>query len=511
MEPWQTLVATALVGTGRQTPTAPEGEGNLKHLLDQLDWSQPEQSLLGAAGAIALHQQIGQQPAKKDWPTVEPCSLEDRRCIQMATARHLDTALSTYPEVLPELLSLIIEAGQRVPEWQLPRLLQMGYQTSELRPYIAAAVGKRGQWLAAQQPNWGYAQAGDANTFLSNSSQMQAVWQNGRRSDRVLVLQRWREADPNAARAALEAVWSTESAKDREAFIAVLQTNLTIADEPFLETALSDRAKSVRQIAVNLLVQLPRSRLCQRMAQRIQPLVQLSDEGDSLQIDVTLPSNYDPDWKRDGIQAEGRSPERQQGGWLEQIIAATPLDMWGDPVVAIRAISGHPQQAILMPGWGLAVHHQQRIDWADAVLNNPMSQLLDDVMVGQLLALLTPQRQERWLKARLPDNPNEEDITHWLLLLVQRLQPWDLAFSRLIFEQTMALANDSSRNAYSFTSEIRNLRLTLHPDIAAEVAIAVENYSNDANASRHWKRSLLALLKYLNFRREMHRVFQASE
>ena len=507
MDAWERLVATALVGTDRQTPTSPGGEAAVTALVDQLDWHQPEQALLGAAGAIALHRQIGQHPLQPDWPTIEPCALDDSPTVSTAIARHLDTAMNTYPEVLPELLSLIAQAGQRIPERQLPRLLQMGQQTAALRPSVAAVGGQRGQWLAAQQPEWSYARVGGTDGFSLDSPQIQDIWANGRRSERLLLWQRWREAAPAAARAALEAVWATESAKNREAFINGLETSLTMADEPFLEAALSDRAKSVRQATANLLAKLPESRLCQRMAERVQPLVQLRGKGKRLTIEVTLPAAWESAWEHDGVNPKARSDQGQRGWWLEQILAATPLDIWGDPIAAIRALTGHPWQAILSSGWEVAALYQQRTDWAAAFLGNLESQILDDALIGQLLALLPLSQQKQWLQARLPSRPNEEDVIRWLLLVVRSSQPWDLAFSKRVLKQLTVAAKNSSRQAIGLAYETRNLRLTLHPDLAPEVAIALEDVTSDANSPRHWESSLLELLKYLSFRQEMHRAF----
>ncbi|NEQ48479.1 MAG: hypothetical protein F6K00_35105 [Leptolyngbya sp. SIOISBB] len=519
MDPWQTLVATALVGTGRQTPQ-PVGEGTLKALLDQLDWSEPEGALLGAAGAISLHQRIAQHPPQKNWPTVEPCSLEDVPVVKPAIARHLDTAMNTHPDVLPELLSLIAQAGQRIPERQLPKLLQMGQQTASLRPHVATVVGQRGQWLAAQQTDWSYARVGGAHEISLDSPHVQDIWANGRRSERVLLLQRWREADPKAAQEALEAVWSTEAAKDREAFISLLEVNLTMADEPFLEAALSDRAVSVCRVAANLLVRLPKSRLCQRMASRLQPLVQLQGQGDHLRIDVSLPQAYHNEWEKDGLSpaiggSQRETVSQRKGGifslYLELMLAAAPLDIWGEPVVAVRVLQEHPWETLLTAGWALATLRQQRPDWADAFLHTLESQISDANLIGQLLALLTPERQEHWLRGRLPSNSSEEEVIRWLLLVIRSSQHWNLAFSRLILAQLMTVAQDSSRNTYGLPYEIQNLRLTLHPDLAPDVAIALQEIADKTVARRYRENKLLGLKNCLSFRQKIHRAFSASE
>ncbi|MEO1095224.1 MAG: DUF5691 domain-containing protein [Cyanobacteria bacterium J06638_28] len=511
MESWPKLVTTALMGTSRQAPSAPASEGALKSLVDQLDWHQPERALLGVAGAIALHQQVGWQPVKKDWPSVKPCALDDLPYVANAIARYLEIAWDRYAETLPELLSLIAQAGQRVPERQLPKLLQLGQQTAKLRPIIAAAVGKRGQWLAAQNSDWGYAQVAGGEAFEPDSPQLQAVWQNGRRSERVLLLQRWRQADPDAARVALEAIWSTVSAKEREVLINELGTNLTMADEPFLEAALSDRAKSVRQAAAHQLVRLPNSRLCQRMTVRTQPLVQLQGEGRSFTVAVTLPAVHEPEWAQDGIPAKAQSGKSQRGGWLEQLLAATPLDAWGNPSTAIPATQNHAWQEILIRGWGLAAERQQRADWAAALASSSAaSSLLDNALMGQLLALLPAPQQAQQLQAQLPSQPTEEDSLRWLNLVAQSHQDWDLAFSQSVLARLVAMAQSNPRKSYALAYETRNLRLTLHPDLAPEVAIALERLANIAHTSRHWESSLLELLQYLSFRREIRQAFQAQ-
>ncbi|MFE4107982.1 DUF5691 domain-containing protein [Almyronema epifaneia] len=507
MNPWQTLVATALVGTGKQAPVLPEAAAALKATLEQLDWSQPEQALLSAAGAIALHQQVGQQPQKPNWPTVEPCALDDLPNIERATAKQLETALSSYPAVLPELLSLIAKAGQRVPAQQLPQLLHLGQQKVELRPQIIAVIGKRGQWLATHQVDWGYACLGEADRFLPDAAAAQSIWQSGQRSERLWLLQRWRQSDPAAARAALEAVWSTELAKEREVFVGGLAINLTMADEPFLEAALSDRAKGVRQAAINLLVSLPASRLCQRMATRIQPLVQLQTQGQTLEVEVNLPDSYAPDWERDGIQATAGSAQGDRSAWLEQILAATPLDRWGEATKAIQAVKGHLWQKPLMFAWGLAAHRQQRIDWAVAWLGALDLQQPDEHLAERLLALLPPPQKEQQLRDLWPSGSSQEVLIRWLSLAAQSSQPWNLAFSRWIFAQLVLLLEDQPRNVYLLVQQIQNLRLTLHPDLAPEATTAVDRLSHQTSLPPYLESYLLELLAYLRFRQQIYQVF----
>ena len=158
MDRWQSYVGTALVGTDRQAPEPPPTGGSaLTATLEQLDWTQPEIALLGAAGAIALHKKVGWQPEKQTFATVKPCNPEDLPCCSDRLIKLFDKAADKHPVVLPELLGLIASMQQRIPAKRLPQLLKLGERKKELRPSIQQVLGARGRWLAAQNSRWQYA------------------------------------------------------------------------------------------------------------------------------------------------------------------------------------------------------------------------------------------------------------------------------------------------------------------------------------------------------------------
>ncbi|NET33215.1 MAG: hypothetical protein F6K19_14545 [Cyanothece sp. SIO1E1] len=508
MEWWQSLVGTALMGTDRQTPTPPPANDALTAVAGQLDWSQPESALLGAAGAIALYQQVGQQPMQKELPAVEPCPLDDRPCCSVYTARHVDVALQDYPEVMPELLMLLAVAGQRVPAQLLPKLLHLGQQHAKLRPQIVAVLGQRGYWLAAQNPAWSYGQGLALNDFSPTSPEFQAIWQQGSRSQRAMLLQQWRQLQPDAARAALEAVWASELAKDRETLMAGLATHLSLADEPFLAQALGDRAQGVRKLAVELLLQLPESGLCQRMAQRAQSWVQLQDQGTTLKIEVTLPENCEKDWERDGINPKPPKGEGKRAWWLWQILASTPLSVWqAEPTVIAQAMTTHEWRDLLLRGWGLAAQRQHNAVWADALLSQFDRPQFDQVPFAELLALLTAERREQLLRAKLPPKQaQDEALTNWLQQVAQSLQPWSLVFSQLILEQLLRLLRTSKNHNYTLSYAVKNMALTLHPELAPAMVAAIANLPEEKYIA-YWQNTLDEVLRQLSFRQEMHQAF----
>ena len=141
-----------------------------------------------------------------------------------------------HPSLLPEWLALVAERGLRPPPELVPDLLDHAAGDASLHAAVGAAAGPLGYWLAERAPRWAFVRgaAGDAD----------AVWADGEQAERRALLERLRRSDPAAARALLERTFAEETWEDRAAFVATLAHGLSDADEPFLEAALDDRARS---------------------------------------------------------------------------------------------------------------------------------------------------------------------------------------------------------------------------------------------------------------------------
>ncbi|MEM9215121.1 MAG: DUF5691 domain-containing protein [Cyanobacteria bacterium P01_F01_bin.150] len=569
MEWWQTLVSTALLGTDRQPPdvvTVPERPTEDKPLvtsIQNLQWDKPAQALLAAAGAVTVHHQVGQRPQSKPWETLKPCPTDDLPCCTAQIGRYVQRCQGEYAEVLPELLTLIAQQQQRVPETLLPELLEMGARSTALRPFILEVLGGRGQWLAAQNRVWEYG-AGIAlkgADFCSDA--VQDLWNHGNRQERVSLLRQWRVTDACEARDALVQTWAGALAKDREAFLQALTPQLSMADEPFLETVLDDRAKGVRQCAIALLHQLPESRLCQRMAQRIKPYLQIHDYPQTgVTIEVELPDNHKSEWERDGIvqlqsnphqsQKRRRNQAKKRGkraGWLCQLLAGTPLNTWmhletnnaerksdiKTLALIMQAIKGHQWQDVLITGLAIATQRQQNTLWANAFVKHfGLQQLnaMDPQLYPNLRVLLGFQQQEELLRQCCPSLAEDsfllwlQQVAHRPILNVDMVsasalgsasgpiqRSWSLDFSHLIWSKTMELAQSKDKQTiqlrhmrfYELFSVIEDMALTLHPAITPDVAIALEHFANDF-PGHQWERSLANFYRCLNFR---HAIYQA--
>lgn len=538
MDWWQTFIGTALLGTDRQSPSAPTDETPLAQSISQLDWTNPAQALLSTAGVVALHHQAGQQPPKKPWPPLPPCPIDEQPECSASIARSVQRCRGDYADILPELLMLIAQRQQRVPAALLPDLLDLGARNTVLRPFILSVLGHTGHWLAAHHRPWHYGTGVTLSHAEFHSEAVQALWQDGTKEERLALLEQWREACPEDALQTLEAIWASELAKNREAFLDRLQPQLSMVDEPFLESALDDRAKGVRNGAIALLRQLPTSRLCQRIAQRTHAYIQIHpSSSDTLSIIVTLPETYASDWKRDGIVElqPSRKTSKAQGkraGWLCQLIASTPLNHWTaadasadvvsssdvDPhaiALRIQAAIGHPWQAVIIKGWAIATQRQQNQAWAQVLLNHidlPTLNTLDPQLYPSLKALLSLDQQEALLTQQCP-SPASDEFLPWLQQVTHRsldqgTRSWSLTFSQFVWQKMtsyMTSKQATRSRPYQVFSLIKDLGITLDPAIAPDVAQYVERLPQ--SSATPWERSLNECYGRLKFRHGIHQAF----
>ncbi|MGB7485087.1 MAG: DUF5691 domain-containing protein [Phormidesmis sp.] len=579
MEWWQDCVGAALVGTDRRQPDltkgnrsrgnspkngpkdGPKDDGAIAQLIHQLDWSQPESALLSAAGIMAQYQQVGQQvgqigqqpstratasaeKSSSEMAEIEPCLADTLPCCSDRTARHLNAAIETYPEVMLELLSIMAEASQRVPPKWLPKLLAFGKENVQIQTAIVGVLGNRGRWLAAQNLDWQYvfiqgcvhgcvlglaseAAAEQRPHQQALQQKWQSQWKQSIGSDRITAFQQWRKVAPNEAREALVDSWAQENWRARARLISGLGERLSMADEPFLENALADRAQGVRAIAAELLPQLPESRLCQRMSERVAAFVRLSGKKNTLQIKVSLPEQYDPDWEKDGIVRKSLKGEGERTGWVRQILSKTPLAVWQSvgsveegvesasikPESIAKAAATHEWRDVLVNGWAKAVQNQrasrEASQWASAWLNQLGLYDLDKAILADLLLLLPPSERAVFLRSQMPKTANDQNLAHWLQLAAGEGQRWDFEFSQAILSGLITLLKGKPKYGELLSPPVC-LALTLHPGMATQATAAISRLTQDHTLTAAWQKFLDRFLGLLNLRWEIYQTFANS-
>ncbi|MGJ7604517.1 DUF5691 domain-containing protein [Variovorax sp. LT1R20] len=403
MSHWNTLLQTALVGTARQPVPAVEGmAGEFAALLQVIQEGEVQGQLLRAAGAVAVGRRAG-FVAPGLSPYDAPVATADERPVlnDPALQAAIADALASGPLRLQhEGLAALTAAGLRLPHNLLPTALDAGRRAIDLRPAVIPALGERGLWLAARNDDWRYA------VGASEQADAQTRWDEGSLEQRRAVLAEQRRSDPAAARERLAAELPQLPAKERAALLGALAENISPDDEALIDALLKDRARDVRQAAVELLQRLPASAHVQRIEAFLAPL--LSQIGGAWQMNA--PEAADPRWKDDAIDPVRPTHDSlgERAWWLYQLVRQTPLAWWTahtgmTPAALLEWAAKSDWKDALLRGWNEAILAVPDVDWCDAMLDRPRSQR---AWVGQLLALLPRERRERHWASELGESGN---------------------------------------------------------------------------------------------------------
>lgn len=401
------LATSALLGTERRPPEWPVLEGAVGAVIARIPREQTEKALLHTAGVLGTCQLAGLLPAAH---ANAPTPAEEETFPQDPRLDLLTGILSDGPARLQvEAFQKLATAGKRLPHRLLPKALEAGRRSTALRPFLLPVLGARGSWLAAQNQAWAYAVGGSTIETASED-----VWAHGSLEQRKLFLTKLRETDAARARDLVAAALESEGAKERAVFIECLATNLTLEDEPLLDSALSDKSKEARQTAARLLSSLVPSRFAQRMAERL--LLLLKAEKKFLRgtvVTLEAPTAYDDAWKADLI--EETKPKGIAMGdrawWLWQLVRSTPLGWWEEqtemkPADLLSWAQKSDWKDALLQGWAEAQAVQRRVEWAEAFLGTtlPPNGVLT---VFDLLETLPPSlREAHFVKLITDTQPN---------------------------------------------------------------------------------------------------------
>jgi hypothetical protein len=513
-ELWDNLRTTALLGTERQMNFAPTNDAALGSVLNQLDAGERESTLLSATATLSLYERAGQLPAQSTLTLPEPCAPETQRRCNERASWHLSLIINgEYRELLPEWLQLAGKANLRAPEELLPELLDAARRQSDLRPGVACVIGERGRWLAKLNPYWKYfaGQTGESD---------EATWQTGSTAARMEVLARCRETQPDVAREWLQSTWKEESPKDRAEFLRILQTGLSAADEPFLESALDDKSKAVREAAVELLSRLPSSALVARMIERVNPLLQWHSEtkGRILrktthQLEVTLPDAFDESMARDGLEEKPAGTGHKGFGAkalrLRQMLSAVPPSHWSQswnasPSEILHAIQGHEWEEMLRTGWRNAAQSFGDEAWLELLLQDMLARgAWNDT---EILNHVSPARRETFVLGVLEAQENQVSGLYGLLQVCQG--EWSESFGRRIIEALRTQITQAAQQEkftydahyYGLHTLPKQIAPHLPPHLVDEFAAG---WPTDAPQWSYWQKGIHDAVTLLEFRRDM--------
>jgi hypothetical protein len=184
--------------------------------------------------------------------------------------------------------------------------------------------------------------------------------------------------------------------------VELLADGMSMDDEPFLESALDDRRREVRQAAANLLTRLPGSRMSQRMAERARACVAVAGNV----ITVEAPKTCDKAMERDGIRPKPPRGIGERAWWLQQVLARAPLATWGRPPARLLEMRIPDWDAEVKAAWVRAAVLQKDPEWARAMFGwDPIADLLESL----------PPEEQQELAARFV---HQHDLDSQLIMVL---------------------------------------------------------------------------------------------
>ena len=505
---WPLVVQSALLGTERAAARAwPEAPPAVAPLLARLDAGDAEGALLGAAALLSAYATAGRLPAPAagDPAAPAPPDAADAPEAPAGPARLLSSMLArAHAEALPEWLTRAAARGWRAPSLALPALLAFATATTALRPALAAVLGGRGRWLAAQRDDWRWAVA---DTAPPDDEALEIAWQTGTPAERAALLGRVRAADAARGRALLESTWAEEPPTQRAALVAALDAGLSSDDEPFLERALDDRRQEVRRAAAVLLARLPDGALVARMTALARVLLRHEAGGllRRARLHVEPPAAHDAALARDGVERAPPAGVGERAWWLAQIVGAVPPSTWSgewraEPAALIRlAADGEWAQPVL-EGWSTAAARFGDPAWSAALLASDAPDLRAPRLAptrAALLAALPAAARERLVAGALRERPYDADVVP---LVLDAAHDWSEPFARVVLDWLRRRAGRAGDpGEWQLREALPRLALRVPPSLAT---VAAAGWPDDA-PDRGWARPVERFLALLAFRHEI--------
>ena len=369
-----------LLGTSRSASPPDCPSQAIAAAWSQIDWSQRESATLSGNALWAVAQSAGAPLLALDPPAVtgmhaaiapeEPharCSDAVSSCLrQMLDGR--------YQPLLHEWLQCMRAGNLVVAHRDLPLLLAFGNQNEHMRDDLREALGERGRWLAADNPMAAWAVAGDA---LDEQS-----WTDGTPAEGLRFFVRLFAVAPEQAATRLQTAWDEESGEQRERLLAVVASKPPNSLGQWLfDKPLKDRRTRIRQDARTALLRLPSHAMHQRAQQRARQLVRV-DGVLKKRLLVTLPEQFDPAWRDDGIVEKPPQGIGTRTFWARQLLASVPLQFWLDTF--------HTDLATLMR-WNRDQESAELLQhaWIESLLLVPQPEALQVMVATYLL-------EDRW-------------------------------------------------------------------------------------------------------------------
>lgn len=511
MSTWTPLLPTLMVGTERQAGPLPEWPGEVGELIAQASASAsgPADAVLRVAAVLAPCMLAGTQPSDALAAPPAPAGTDLRPVAPHALLPLLQWALQDGPGRLHLLvLNTLADAGYRLPPALLPLALDLGRRSTALRGALLRALGERGLWLAAQREEWRYAAGATGDT------PQLAHWNEGTLEQRRAFLEHERRTAPAAARDRLAQTLPELPAKERAELLPVLHIGIGAEDEPLLERCRADRSREVRDVAVQLLMQVDGAAHTRRAQARLSALLRKTEASSGQAWAVEAPTEVAPDWEADQI-VPVRPPHDSLGDrawWLYQLVRQVPVGWWTAytgllPAQLLQWAAHTDWSEAMWRGWLDALAATREPDWCEAFLavlrpdaagrSNPLAS-----RSAQLLQWLPQERRERHWQRHV-----DEAQLPLAVLLSASLdgQALGLPLSQAMTRLVLARARDGKlKDDYGARPLLAEFCAVIHPDCLDEFETLTQ-LQRDGETASHAD-AMTAVSQAVALRRALHHL-----
>lgn len=490
MKAWEYVINTAMLGTDKPMPGSadlPDEVAEIAVMIDAAESSDKEAKFLQKAAVIYNYRQCGFTPEQKELPvTVAPEEIKSY-CSEEA-ANVLSDILNEDNTALLELWMVLCNTKQQL-FWPdvLPAVMDIALKDKSLQPLVNACSGNRGWWLSTLNPAWDYF------TILTNEE----IWQTGKPEERVNVLKKLRQINPEQAREWLQQTWVQENAASKVDLLKALRINACVADLEWLESLLNEKGQKVKDEALALLKLIPGSAIVNIYQDLLRESVILKKEKALLgmmtkvSIQQKLPDTVDENIFRSGIEklAGQKSGISDESFIIYQLMAAVPPSFWEKQfdATAEQVVSYFEKYALSQMGALIkAVVTFKADSWIPFLLNQAG-------LYADFVNKLPSQQRDKYMLRFFANDPQNT-----INIALNCEQEWGAEF---VISVLPYMAN----NPYIYNRAFFNKRIKLIPTAIINQLEKIE--CKDASQQNAWEKSRDHLIKLLDLKQQTLKAF----
>lgn len=315
------IIQAALLGTANREFAPGSFPESLQTLVDRIrEKSEDTEAFLYMTAASAFaYRRAGWEPAGAEGIVPVETAPEEELPYFGKEQSRLFSRLQGTRYMLAYAYHLAQGTGKIIlPEYLQP-LIRRAYDRNnpsrfEERRLLKGLAGNRGLWLIRQM-----GLAGEESDKMDS-------WDTATHGERKEMLERFRQQDSVAALDLLRKDWKSEPANQRNELLECLRTNISKADEPFLQEVMkSDRSTAVRETARKLLYMIPDSamvkRCCELLRGRIRHNILIGWSYGKIE--------YTQEMKELGLSEVSSNKQESDSEFiLRQLAERVPLSFW---------------------------------------------------------------------------------------------------------------------------------------------------------------------------------------